>query len=499
MSQLNEATKQALRLAAVGALLHNLGKINAKFLDDKINSANNNYLYQHILGLIISHANRASIPGDWQAKYDVVSNSNILTGATSAALKIALQLPAPLHDRTDYTVGDLIEYLGQGEPWYKPDNDKYGIEHIFSGGSRLTHLMNRAHHGASGGEKEDIARAQQSNATDLYLSTPFGFETTAPNINNINALLQKIEPVIQSYLTASSDPFPLTDFIAKLRPLLSQAIADTQRPLNDITVGDIGHTGMAFLLTQAAEWILTNRVIDHTELAEKETNNTLFWRVLTVHADSLRYLEEADSLADLRVRQEQIQNAFQQISQKLEQTVLAVEIYADEQRRLFLFPNLDQTHPTYQDAVQQAIDDLDVDGLRLLAELSKPVTNHPKDKNGNGYIGDQVINQLQTLPPYDFAPNTVKDFWIKQHGQKQTQLCTACNIRPQGHGAETLDAYRYNSRYYREKAEKRRICCICMERRAGVAQDWATNNLNKTVWLDEVADSNGRLALIVGQ
>ncbi|MCZ7672365.1 MAG: hypothetical protein M5U34_37200 [Chloroflexi bacterium] len=38
-----------------------------------------------------------------------------------------------------------------------------------------------------------------------------------------------------------------------------------------------------------------------------------------------------------------------------------------------------------------------------------------------------------------------------------------------------------------------------MERRAGVAQKWAENELNTTVWLDEVADSNGRLALVVGQ
>lgn len=49
----------------------------------------------------------------------------------------------------------------------------------------------------------------------MYLSTPFGYETVAPNINNINDLLQEIETVIQSYLTAPNDPFPLADFIAE--------------------------------------------------------------------------------------------------------------------------------------------------------------------------------------------------------------------------------------------------------------------------------------------
>lgn len=150
MSQLDTATKQALRLAAVGALLHNLGKINAKFLDKQINGVNNDYLYQHILGLIAAHISK--LPVDWQSDYEVskLSASAVLDNATVIALKTTFNLPIPLDDRTDYTIGDLIEYLGQNEPWYKLDNGSYGIKHIFSEGSRLTHLMNRAHRGTCG-------------------------------------------------------------------------------------------------------------------------------------------------------------------------------------------------------------------------------------------------------------------------------------------------------------------------------------------------------------
>ncbi|MCZ7672366.1 MAG: hypothetical protein M5U34_37205 [Chloroflexi bacterium] len=414
MNQLDNATKQALRLAAIGTLLHNLGKINARFLDKQINGDNasgdaKKYLYQHILGLVLSHADRSEMPGNWQDKYDLIGDSAVLDDNTVTPLKTAFNLPTPIDDRTDYTIGDLIEYLGQGEPWYQQDNGKFGIEHLFSVGSRLTHLMNRAHRGASGGEKEDIATAQQLNADDLYLSTPFGYETAAPNINNINDLLQKIEVVIQDYLTSPANPFPLADFIAEIRPLLSQAIADTQRPLNDVTVGDIGHTGMAFLLTQAAEWILTKRTIDHAELAQKEADNTLLWRVLTVHANSLRYLEEAASLADLRVRQRELQDAFQKVSQKLAKTLLAVDIYADEQRRMFVFPNVNQAHSVYQTVVEEAIDDLNTDGLRLTIELSEPVTNHPKDENGI-YIGDEVLKQLQSAPRTTLTPSPSTPF-----------------------------------------------------------------------------------------
>lgn len=500
MSQLDNDTIQALRLAAVGALLHNLGKINAKFLDKQVNSAGNDYLYQHILGLIASHVSQ--LPTDWQNDYTAnkLNASAILDNNTVATLKTAFRLPSPLDDRADYAIGDLIEYLGQGEPWYQQENGKFGIERIFSGGSRLTHLMNRAHRGASGGEKEDIATAQQPDAANLYLSTPFGYETAAPNINTINDLLQQIEDVIQQHLNPPTSPLALAEVITGIRSPLSRAIADTQRPLNDVTIGDIGHTGMAFLLTQAVEWILTKRNLDHAELVQKEADNTLFWRVLTVHTDGLRYLDEAASLADLRARRKQLQDDFEEINQKLEETLLAVEIYADEQRRLFVAPNLDENSSAYQ-TITDIVTAVNVDGLRLTSQMSDPVTNHPQDKGNNEekYIGDVVLQQLQATPPYDFDAKTIAGFWSNHTNGTRTQICTACNLRPQGYGAEQIEAYKHNPAYYRSKAEGRHICCICMERRAGVAEKWASDELNTTVWLDEVADSNGRLALVVGQ
>jgi CRISPR-associated Csx11 family protein len=496
MSQLDDSTKQALRFTAVGALLHNLGKIHSKFLDKYVNKSSNNYLFQHILGLIIDHADRSKVPENWQAKYDVVSESKILTNRTSAALKNALNIPTPFNDR-DYTIGDLIEYLGvgAGEPWYDVVEGIYGIKHIFPDGSRLTHLMNRAHGGASGGEKAHIATAQQPDAAYMYLSTPFGYETAAPNINDINDLLKEIENVIHEYLGLPAVPFPLAEFAGKLMPLIGQAIADTQRPLNDVTVGDIGHTGMAFLLNQAVEWIFTKRRIDHTELAKQGEHNTIFWRLLTIHTDGLRYLEDASSMADLRVRQRQLHETFQKISQQLEETLLAVEIYADEQRCLFVFPNLEQDSSAYQ-TIENIVNHSGIDGLRLTSHLSDPVTNHPDDKNAT-YIGDQVLKQLKELPPYDFDANTIAAYWPKEAPNKQR--CSACNLRPQGYGADQVAAYNYNPDYYRNKAEGRNICCICMARLSGVAEKWAIEELNKSVWLDEIADNNGRLALIVGR
>jgi len=87
MSKLDDTTKQALRFAAVGALLHNLGKIHYKFLDKQVNEADNNYLFQHILGLIRPYVNK--LPACYQNRFSSIKldASNVLKSTTVTALK----------------------------------------------------------------------------------------------------------------------------------------------------------------------------------------------------------------------------------------------------------------------------------------------------------------------------------------------------------------------------------------------------------------------------
>ncbi len=74
----------------------------------------------------------------------------------------------------------------------------------------------------------------------------------------------------------------------------------------------------------------------------------------------------------------------------------------------------------------------------------------------------------------------VQGYW---QSSQNVEICTVCRLRPQGPG---------------HKARDRKVCNVCERRRAGRAEDW-TKNLRTTIWTDEVADVNGRLALIVGR
>jgi hypothetical protein len=483
----------ALLLAGVGALLHNVGKVNPKFIESKAtDDKSQDYLYQHILRLIIQDwPNVGSTLPEFSRRLFASDNQDVVSQQTGIALTQRFNLPPPLHDRP-YCPGDLIEYLGQGslegarEDQKKLYDDK-GIRYIlqiFPNGSRLTHLMQRAHRGASGGEKEGIWTKRQLGPDDLYRATPMGWEVPAPNQVMISNLQKEVEQIIQNYLLAPNMPFPIQEFANELRPLLNQAIADTRRPLNDVTVWDIGLSGMAFLLTQAIGLIAHQRPIDHNELAKTDKNTSLFWRVLGLRTDGFDFLNNAPTLADLRVRYRLMQKSLDKVRRTLETMPVAVEIYRDENGSFFIFPDLPEQD--YR-IVQQALEpDLLIDGLRLAPILSEKLVNAPKDTGGD-YIGDYIQQQIMSPElPRSHQPDAYTQVWQ----EAVAEICVACGIRPQGYGAD--------SEYYREKAISRHLCYQCMKERSGIAEQWVQALNESTVWIDEVADENGRAALLVG-
>lgn len=502
MSELNKLAKcqKDLNLTAAGVLLHNIGKVSRQFLEKKLGSGGSDFLYQHILGLIYPYCE--NMPSElWDGCTKLVS-SDILESRTKTALSSnSIHLPFPFNDR-EYVPGDMIEFLGQREPWYTDFKGKLGILHLFPEGSRLTHLVNRAHRGASGGEKEDVWTQNQSKDDCLFIATPFGWEISASGINSIDELRFEIERTVCRYLFKSEAPFSFRQFAKDLYPHLNQAIADTRRPLNDVTVWDIGHTATAFHITQALSKILINRPLEHVDLIQTKEDNKLFWRVLSVRTNALRYLEEANTLGDLRVRKRLLSQALERVQSTLEESLLAIQVYRDENGSFYIFPDFENRSESILMAIRSTLNSLvEIDGRIFKVKLNpNSLSSHPKDKGGK-YVGDFIQEELCKALDDDYDPiHIAKDWMATSHF---AEACIACGIRPQGYGAESVPSYRLNPVHYSSKAGLRNLCCPCMNWRSGVAEQWITcirNHVdNGTIWTDEVADRNGRIALIVGQ
>lgn len=522
--------RQGVLLACAGALLHNLGKVSSRFVEmqcGELSSKGKRYFYQHVVGLFLDDCGRdvESFLRPYKFKnkkqqkqredlskhlgQSTDVTAQVLQDATKEKLKtpISFPLPKPFNDRS-YRIGDLIEYLSQGEPFYsKPKgHSEYLIQKLFSPSSLLTHLMNRCHHGASGGEKDAIYRLKQS--LPLYLATPFGFEQLAPDLTGYDEIKDKVEEIIQKYLEPGSlkNPFVLGEFARKLEPLLRRIPADTQRGVNDITVWDIGHSGMAFL--KAGIWSLYGKTIKHDDLAEGESSLHPRWRLWRVGLNGLEFLTGAVSVADLRVRQRLLRKYLDAVRDFAEEKYpVATAVYRDENGEIYIFPDWEEKSSEYETFTRELAKALpekgsgstlslpELYGLRPATQLSeKNYHNHPECSGSSlKYIGEAVREWIEK--PLPAAP-----FWEAYPDSFGTDLCPYCGVRPVG--SEKLHEKlpeEEKERCASRKAWERKTCCACMGARGWIVKDWWEKAPFSTVWVDEVADTNGRVALVVGK
>jgi CRISPR-associated Csx11 family protein len=92
--------------------------------------------------------------------------------------------------------------------------------------------------------------------------------------------------------------------------------------------------------------------------------------------------------------------------------------------------------------------------------------------------GLKLAETLKEDAPLFQDQKQVESWW-----QRSADICSVCGLRPQGPSNKSL---------------QRKVCYVCEQRREDRSIEWA-KNLNTTIWIDEVADINSRLALVVGQ
>lgn len=546
--------RQGVLLACAGALLHNLGKVSSRFIEQQLGTLKGSYFYQHVPGLFLADCSGQGIKvRDFLDRYkfkgktedarkrlskSLGDNNDKTTSVLQLATKDLLRstpifpLPPPFNDRK-YRIGDLIEYLSQGEPFYsRPKGcSRYLVEELL-GSSLFTHLMNRSHHGASGGEKEDIYAKQQ--ILPLYLATPLGYERLAPDTSRYDEIKEKVEKIIQSYFDPKTlgNPFPIGQFMRELEEHFRQILGDTQRGLNDVTVWDIGHSGMAFL--KAGIWSLAGRAsLSHDDLADWTSPNYPRWRLWRVGLNGLDFLAGAVSVADLRVRQRKLRDYLDRVRYFAEEVFpVATEVYRDENGGIYVFPDWDrksseldtferiygfvfQDKPWSQKAgeIKKAVSDKfqgrdlislpEIFGLRPKSEFSsRNFHHHPECYKGSSplpsptpaYIGDTVREWIEhppaAEPAYEAFTDVIRD-----------DLCPYCGTRSIGGGEQLVAKLPPNQRKLvsTQKARQRKICCVCMSEHGRVTEDWWAKENFSTIWVDEVADANGRVALMVGK
>lgn len=329
--------------------------------------------------------------------------------------------------------------------------------------SLLRQYLSRCHNTAHF-DKQDPTDSGKQTYPGSKISTAFGFEMDVGS-----SLASRLWALPWSSLIGYNPQIRET-VLEATHALFTTACADTRRPINEINLWDWG------LLVGA----LYKAALAAVVLGHQQNTQDLRWRLLGIRTDALTYLTSVSRLPDLVARQNTLQAAMNNVQSILEtEFALATEVYRDENGALYVIPDLkdllalkDDNDRTLLSHIQKQFA---ADGEVVPEIVLDPTAwwGQDPDRSGNDEI--PPAGAMIARPSiWRSDPAIINETW-----ESNTQeLCPICGLRP---------------------CVSRQIdyCEVCGGRRKGRVRRWVETPTS-TIWLDEVADSHGRLALIAG-
>jgi len=346
-------------------------------------------------------------------------------------------------------------------------------------------LLNDSHGRGSGTEKGLLRRDAYSyqNNSSIRISTAFGYEAEPIDVNEIDLSSKKLYTFIENAIVEVKKLLQnsKTDNLKKWNVLrrevinvlnkhFTKAIGDTRRPINDVTLWDQTVSSVAFFRSDLAE-VFINGYKDPFD--RKYT-----FRYLYMTFDGEKYLGKGIGIGDIASRRKLIDKAFDRVKLIIEvEYPLGLEIYRDTNGITFLIPKLSE---------ELKIDDLIIkEGNTLKQRISDEVI---AITNGEitpyFYISEKSSRNLYNLgsmiskkPEGNIPSLKLRNNWIHE-----AEVCSSCLIKP------------VDSTSTRNK--KKKLCEECSKRITNRAKQWFNNRKEQTIWIDEIADSNSKVALI---
>jgi hypothetical protein len=299
------------------------------------------------------------------------------------------------------------------------------------------------------------------------------------------------------------------DLLASARCHLGKTVGDSRWPWNEISLWNYAASIAALFKATTAQAVLDGHLPIPAQVK---------WRLLHISFDGLGFIGGAHHVSDLLGRHRALEQALDAAQAVLETKFpVGNEIYRDENGSVYIVADrpdvlrlADAEGTTLEQHVRDAFDQAEIAGeLRPEIQLSKkpcPGSELPLGQVLDPSSQSDEARVLLQQPEVETAQG-----WWPAPGESSPEICTVCGLRPVAHG--TPDRARHDDLAHdaaREptvgcqtcKTLRRKLCYTCFLRRGRRSQDWARNTekaFERTIWVNEVADANGRAALVVGQ
>ncbi|WP_457561841.1 CRISPR-associated protein Csx11 [Caminibacter pacificus] len=254
--------------------------------------------------------------------------------------------------------------------------------------------------------------------------------------------------------------------IKELKNWYTHLLSDSRMPVNDVTLYDQAYMSATMFKAALAGMML------ETYESEKYLENpqSIKWQILGIQYDKLGLAEKGLKVSHISWYKETSKKVDDEIKKLIETDyTLGNEIYRDESGIYFLVPeDVDRDFENVKCQINTIFKENFGDEVYPYITFSK--------------VSRGIMNLTNLLKKakenFLKADNSLKSDLFYYGGE--TGICQVCKSR--------LGKKSKGDRYL--------VCDICRERRKGRIDKWLKNQESETIWIDEIADKNNRVALI---
>ena len=386
------------------------------------------------------------------------------------------------HSRIDeFLKSELLNDIKDKKFEITVDSDTTNIyklitEHHNEGTSdKIVKLLIKCDRKDSADDKGIVRKGQSIENT--IIASPFGYPKEKIDLNCLQKRFNDLEDnLIGLFKNYISGTMSLSHFreslINNLKTSFSHALGETRIPANDVTLWDHSYSTASLFKT-----VLAARVCG----ASSDPNN-LKWRIFGVCWNGVEFINKGRKIAEIQTRSEIIENVKKKLKRKFEDEIpIGNAIYEDTNGIYFTFPDLADNK--LKDFAKECADE----SLKIIYEESDnelwPFFTLSKASRTLTIIAGELEfaskkRRIPKISPTLFVEGKEESFFENPEIATPVEgqdICPVCRIRP--------------------KDEKKERCDICEERRKGRLLQWLSNRQD-TIWVNEVADKNNRIALI---